>query len=579
VTASFGGVERDFSGSRILWFPQDPRFDAGSFATGGPAVASKAAWLARGLWLQSKRGENAVVAASWQKSIPNGPQDRVAGSLSLQLKQNRDWKNLIKPGDGLACFMSSLRGDGKQVETFLGLAFVDSVDEGRAPDQQSGAMIEVASISAQDIGKVLDETSVVYDPAFAISENNFYTEKFISRMGQSFGLSPPEMILTLVDIFFNAAATRDDNISEFIRGQWRFPGAEDVPIASLIDFERFVQVPLYGYNVPNSLPFSDAGNVWSMLSAYSNACVNEMFVDVRDLDQAAAASMKYQEDLAANFVDPTDVQDQRAVRSEVARHFRDLRRGFAAADAAPSTYTTIVTPPEETAIALVFRQRPYDTGSFFALPCSTIDESEIVQSNFSRSMQGARNFFRFSSTPVIPPYLQEALFGIVVNKESIARFGLRRQEIESIYVLGDSKGAFEYDRGKQGNVGFEAAFQFYVDLVATWNAFNERMLGGSALLHFRPDIRIGTRVAIRRRKPSGRVEVLNFYVQNVRHSFVYLPGQSSTALTLTRGFDKEAGGPESATYWTADRMDLKIKNPFERRVDSGFVEASAGRLP
>lgn len=593
-------VRRDYSGCDVLWFSANQSYDPGSFVENAPPllrgvrgqVASAGAWLSSGTWLSSARtGGSDVIACTWTKTIDG----RAAGICVLTLKKGRAWDTLVRPGDALVLFMSSTAGTETRTSTFISIVFVDRVEEGRAVDG-TGATVETVLISARDVGKIFEETSTVFDPAFAQLDQPFYTIEFVRALGDRKGLSPMEMVLNAIDILYNHGRSR----SKYVEMQWRFPGAEQLPIVSLIDFANFVQAPMFGYCLPHQLDLAAAGNVWTLLTGYANDVVNEMFVDVRDVDDASLESMDYQSLLAANFVDSDDARSQIDLKYAVNVRFSGLASGnqptrgilttigSAAEDPAflaaltgedpvraailgrriPQTAGRVVPSKKASTLAFVMRQYPYDTGSFFKLPGSVIDETEVIQSNLGHALHNVFNFFRLSSNPTIPKIAQEIQLGIFVNPKSIARFGLRRKDFETQYILRNHAAAINWDRGKEVSAYlFQAAYDYYVELVSTWNAFNERFLEGTIVCHFRPDVRVGTKLELVRRTTAGETYSIYAYVQAVRHSFVFEPGRSQTSLTLVRGIDtRNAPAPEANIWWTSERRWLPVEDPYEKFI-------------
>lgn len=586
---SDGPVRYDFSGCDVVWFAQKEHdfgsFVAEDFAGTTPAFQNAGSFLRSSRWVKSGGRQSDVIAASWAKSI----EGQASGVFMMQLKQDVvDWKTIMRAGDALLVFMSNLDAAGKTVVTLLSLVFVDRVAEGVTVDG-SGATVRVTTVSARDVGKIFEASATVSDPAFLTADQIFYAQAFYQRLSETTSLSPTELVLNLIDILYTpppaTLAGVFETRSDLVAAQWRFPGNEDVPIVSLLDVSTFVQAPTFGYWDVGGFPFAESGSPWSLLTQYQNADVNEMFFDVRDVTPEALASIKYQEDLASNFVDAADAARQKSEKKRVWNNLLALgdpnRHTFRFGD--DSLGNTIPAGSQEAAfaqpriniqgvapasIALVFRQRPYDTGSFFKLPVHYVDEREVVSDEYGVSDHSVLNFFRLSAS-TLPPQLQEQMFGIVVNKASIARAGLRRKEIRTLFPFATSQLALDYRAGSQNDVAFAQIYEYYVFLCSTWYAFNEHLLEGPISLHFRPDIRVGNRLDLLRRDASGRPYSLHFYIQSVRHTFAYDPSGSRTQLTLTRGIDSRTipHNPAANLYWTDRGRFLPVKDPFDLYVN------------
>lgn len=551
-------VRRDFSGCEILWFSANPSADPGSFLDEAPELPSLGSFMSSGTWLRGRYGSD-VIAASWQKSV----EGMASGILVIQLKQNSAWGKKIQPGDGLLVFMSSTSGGSALKTTFVSLVFVDRVEPGRVVDGR-GATVVTVSVSARDAGKIFEETATVSDPSFTLHDVSFFTKAQVERFRHKIGLSPPEMVLNILDILYSPGR------SKYVDMQWRFPGAEVVPIVSLVDVSTFVQTPIFGFCPAQIVDYVGAGNVWALMKAYSNDVVNELFVDVRDLDDQSLAHTHYQEDLAFGFMnDDADAFDAINWKLEVSNRLFLLGKGVLSSRVTGGQATSSQSSNKST-IALVMRQKPYDTISFRNLPTFTLDETEIVAQNTGRAYHNVYNFFRFSSPPILPQQLQEFQFGIMVNPKSIMRFGLRRCEIESQYIFASKRLTQALDQGSMQTISFSAAYEYYVNLLATWNAFNERLDEGTITCRFRPDIRVGTRLIVVRHLASGQNEETEYYVSALKHSFMYEEGSSNTVLQVTRGVNYADNGPEATLYWTDQGRYLKREQPYEVLRESGF---------
>lgn len=567
-------IHRDFSECDVLWFSANEAFDPGSFVEGHVPAASTGKWVASGRWLYSGKGQNDVVSCSWQKVVEG---DDTTGVCMMMLKSNKGWEDLIQPGDALLVFMTSYAGTNKKKTVLESIVFVDSVG---APEAvANGAEVKTVMVSARDATKIFAESSTVFDAAFVITDQLFYKPAFLERQGGKFGLSPLEMVMNIVNIFYNALTDSiSTNISEMVRLQWRFPGAEQIPIVSLIDFSTFVQAPLYGYCAPAPIDMTEAGNLLTLIRSFANDCINEIFFDVRDLTPDAKASIAYQEEINSPFVFPDDVIEQKRVRQKVASDIAALGTGFVSSESDQdivSSAGVVVTSNGERSnaatLAMVFRQRPYDTNSFMKLPFSVIDETEISQFSPTRSYQNVHNFFRVDSAPTLPRLIQEATFGIKVNPKSISRFGLRRRDLQTRYPFATRQESKDWNIGKNTKPDFDSTFFYYIDLVSAWEAFNERYVEGSMAAIFRPDVRVGTRLQVNYRR-RGKAKTLHFYVQGVRHNFFETPGASQSIFTLVRGINMDdVTAPETGVEWTSKGSSYREgTSPYEVFRTDGF---------
>ncbi len=479
---------------------------------------SGAAWLGE--------DDSDVMTCSWSKDVDGG-----VGTLGIQLKPRTRYLETVLPGDLLFIFMSD-SGDYDPTNRFAGthvtVVIVDRVAESTSVQQQ--ATVDVVSISARDLTVVLSESSTVFDQAFTQIENAAYTGDFIGRLFEEkkqLALSPLENVLILLLLLYDAESTG----SALASLQWKLSASSDGSspdqLISLIDVVTYVQNPLPFYAIAEPPGIVQAGNVWSLLESYANPLVNEFFVDVRDVSSQerqfrtlTAASTK------TKFFDgnPVDVANQdatvQAILDSSAFRQSSTRSEGGATVPRSSDGTSVV--------ALVMRQRPYDSDSFNALPFSEVDETEVETSDLARSSHDVFNWFRVRF-PGLDVKLQELVAGIRMIPQSVAKFGFRRMEAETRYMFASADASNTFSQGST-KTDFGDVFRKYIDLLSQWYGQNEFWYAGPLTMRLKPSIRAGTRFRLTRRGL-----VYDFYVQSVHHSFSKDPGASRSTFTLTRG--------------------------------------------
>ena len=466
---------------------------------------SKSGWLA-------SDGHSDVFTCSFNKDTQSA-----VGVFSFVMRAETRYINVLQPGDLFFIFMSSVAPSQDSPSTLVTVGIADRVTESR--QASDGATTNVLTVIGKDFGKILLETQTVFDPAFAQFEQTFFTETFFEKMndasGGSIGQSSIEMVYSILDLYFNEKATKNQ-VTEL---QWRYPGNNSVGLASLINLRDFVQAPLYGYTDQIDLQITSAPNVHSLCESFCNRVLNEFFIDVRDYTQQEREFLKHQEALVSAFVPADDAQRQ-----------RNKRDGVDEAIFGPS-----FEKESKSTIALVYRQLPYDSEAFYKLPTHYVKETEVIGDiTFGKSSQEAYNFIRLR-IPVLPVETQEFTYGIRINPGSIASFGLKRLELETMYGFPDSLLGEGLVEGEAHQDQFISVYEYYTGIASVWNACNEHLLSGSITLRFRPEIRVGTRLSFSFTPVGGKLEILDFYIQSVSHSFNYEPGTSRTTLILVRG--------------------------------------------
>lgn len=502
-----------------------------------------------GSWL-AFAGKSDVYSCEWSKDTTSP-----VGVLTIHLFPNQDYAEMIQAGDLLIPFMGY--AEGKRDDFLITVAIVDSVTETRQATEE-GVTQETVTVSARDLGKVLLGTSTVLDPAFVENvqvQNTFFNVDLYEALSQTWVGSPVERVLQILNVFYNG----QDTNSQIISDQWKFPGTNS-PLFSLIDIKTFVQAPMFGYCLPDVVDTAAAGNVWHLIDSMANRVINEMFFDVRDLGGAGADAIRHLEEVTKGFLSEEDAAQQQQTRDSISSDFtppdmsdKDMQQLYKLSRGQP-------------VFALVFRQMPYDTDTFMKLPVVEVDSTEVFHTTISKSDHDVFNLFRIR-TPSLPQLVQEIVYGLKVNRKSLQKYGLRRYEGETIFPLASKQLALDFESGTNPiNSLAPAVYAYYIGLLSTWHAYNERMYSGTMELRFRPDIRVGTRLRFtrwRHGKGTGIVRTItNYYVQGVHHSFHYGEGQSRTSVTLVRGVREREGntvsnGPEANLKWTSNGSQLK----------------------
>lgn len=515
-------------------------------------------------------GESDIAGASWNKDT-----ESPAGVFSLTLYPRKPYNNMISPEDVLLVYGC---GDKSTEETLIALVSVDAINESRQATS-SGATTVRFSVQARDLGKMLMETPTVYDSAFG----GLVMRQFYSQFVQAFTLGiaqggPSLVVQTILAIFFSLrqnfvtrAVGQAINPFQLQTEQldrmsltatpmrmWTFPGDPSRSLFSFIDTSSFVQTPMVGAMLAPATLLQDASNLWQLCEMYSNRVVNEFFIDTRDLVAGYDAAHKrtgfFAKKFLATFGDDSVDQEQDA---------QTLSDAMSLSEVSASDFEPIEAETKGSVIALVHRQLPYDTYSFYALPTTIVYETEVFQNQTGKSSHDVQNMFRIRFPGMVEGVTQDLQFGVVLNRKSVEKHGLRRYEGESIYPWTNVKQATA--EGRDIIKSYLPTFEFYRSLVTTWFAYNERLVSGSMTLRFRPDIRCGTRLTFVK-KVNSYLHVTDFYVQRVSHTYSPNAGQSRTSVDLVRGIERDGlrvePHQESHLLWS-DKGGSLDPNPYE----------------
>lgn len=523
-------------------------------------------------------GDSDVAQMSWTKDT-----ESPAGVLSLLLFPRRDYARMIKPEDVIIVYG---RGDKYKPETMIAMTSVDTVRMSRVVDG-TGATVERVNVTARDLGKVLMETPTVYDSAFGGKTMLTFFSQFVKAFTEGFAQGGPSVVVqTMLAIFFSLRqnfvtlatgaaqpSTDEPSLQSGPLRSWRFPGSKNISLFSFLDTASFVQTPMVGALVADASLLQNGGNLWALCDMYANRIVNEFFIDTRDLvdgyDSAHKRAGYFAQQYLSQFGD--DGTDQMTQVESLRRTMTLAPEIFDHSNNKPELLNTIAAndfnqAPQSgngagSVVAVVHRQYPYDTFSFYMLPTTVIYETEVFDVSLDRGSHDILNFFRIRFPGLVEGVAQDLQFGVTINRISCEHHGIRRYEGESIYPFVN-----ELTDGQGSISSFQPTFDYYMGLVTAWYAYNERLLAGTITMRFRPDIRVGTRLTFVYTR-RGQIQVSDFYIQRVSHTYSPQPNQSRTTVELVRGVERELAqsvgdSPETHLYWTNQGRSLD-PDPFE----------------
>jgi hypothetical protein len=509
--------------------------------------------------------ENDVTSCSWHKDL-----ESPMGVLQIGIKPRAEYMSILAPGDLLFVFMDDA-GDYSVANRFNGtlitIAVIDRV--GNPTMVANGATTTWINVNARDLGVILAETSTVFDQAFFKTEKMFFDGNYIAALFKEkrAAASPSENIMALMQLLFDYSTKSRSTLTKL---QWQFRHTGDattiVPLISLLDITSFVQVPMTGYTQPDTTGMLQSGNIWSFLESYANRSVNEFFVDVRDFTKQENALKTRLTTMSTKTVTPADIALQVAHANAVL-----TTPVFGAGAALRAEQAKRASG--DSVMALVLRQRPYDTETFRLLPTTVIDETEVENDDTAISSHSVLNWFRVRF-PTQNAELQEYVEGVYVNNESVARFGFRFMDAETRYMFLSSKLAEDFKPGQHSDY-LNDVLKLYTSLFATWFAANDLMRDGTITMRFRPSIRCGTRIVLH--KPSFN-KTYEYYVQGVQHSWSNDPGASRTVLTVTRGVDSASTGIENQLFWDGKESHMP-STVYSKVTQAGFNPPKAGSKP
>lgn len=503
------------------------------------------------------RGVNDVLSWSWHKRVST------TGVLRVTLRPSRNYSEILSSGDLLYVLTSNVYGaDGRMS---LCLCLIDSVHENVVGESNGSTLINY-EVNARDFTKILLNTKTVINPAFlqvnAVSQVMFNSALYETLTKTRSG-SPCEMVLSVLDVFYNGEGVSAD----LVRKQWQT--TDGVSLWSLVDLKNFVQAPMFGYNVPNPLDPGAFGCVWDMVRSLANSVVNEFFIDTRELDSDQTLAIRHAEDVVSSFLLADDVASQRATRQ---------RKGSVFGDNTNISDNLSNVAIKRSVVALVHRQYPYDRDAFDALPECTVTAEETYTLNFTKSDDDVRNQFKIR-TPSLPQLEQEYLYGLVINQKSQQLYGICEYDGETLYPFTSSSMSLNYVTNNKDMSIPVAAYDYYVNLLSVWHAYNERMLSGTWSGVYKPNIRVGMRLRVvtetdQHLRAGVKQRVFQAYVEGVSHSGTEQQGSATSTVNFVRGIftsdDAKSDKYENALYWRSSGPVLR-NNPYVIFKDTQFT--------
>lgn len=356
----------------------------------------------------------------------------------LSTKANMDYCASVSPGDWVIIYMGKKTGPHIEKSNIKMLGIVERVYLEEIDNPQTGTPSQTYVISGKDFGKVF-ETQLFSSPIMdSKTAETYYGADFLSNSlkavaGAKGTRSPDDIMKALVSFFYGGTYASSNKEHEL----WYVPPSlaayfginiqtkTKPSFLDIFDYQSLVGLQggndavkgkLPGQIVVRSLPTS--GNIWQVMSYYSNAAINELFCDL---------------EFTSKGIKP----------------------------------------------ALVFRQLPYSVASGNLKIANPMSESErtflhaLRRTSFNSSLLKKKaiskaDVERINHIVVIPkmdtPYPQA--YKSTINPTSVQQFGLRSLVVETAYAATDQQ-------------SFDAYCNNCVDLLTEWFFNSEDYYSGS----------------------------------------------------------------------------------------------------
>lgn len=223
-------------------------------------------------------------AISKDKSSP-------ADSFQITLKPNKNYGNLIRPGDWVILYLDDIKNiDVKNLKGVKCIGNVDRVAKS-VVTLQNGDLVTTYNIHGSGWGKFFEVTEMFYNP-FAPQE---FKEIFTIGIGFNFTGTPQDFVNKYLDVYFGDAKKQNLENTLFLtlippKLFQALKIDDDNKDRSKNSAVSFNDVMLRKFNDNTKEGFSNfrsisrlmSGSLWNTLKQCCNTMLNEMYTDVRN---------------------------------------------------------------------------------------------------------------------------------------------------------------------------------------------------------------------------------------------------------------------------------------------------------
>jgi hypothetical protein len=238
-----------------------------------------------------------------------------SGNFEITLFPTINWKNFISPGDWIAIYFYNSKREAPTLSlakmpeqpfqnfnplslTTDNISMVGNVDRialTKERDDKTDKIITRYHIIGRDIGKVLEDTDIFFNPYCMQFQNGNAINVYMDNMATAKAGTPAEHVQGYTGVFLNGKPfnlsdtwSGDVNLSIAPFKQWHIPtemvalfatsiGATTRPTA--LDIMTMSLADLSGYSPRATFDSESGGALWDLLVRVSNPVVNELWVD------------------------------------------------------------------------------------------------------------------------------------------------------------------------------------------------------------------------------------------------------------------------------------------------------------
>lgn len=398
-------------------------------------------------------------------------------------------------------------------------------------------------IEVLESGKIDDDTNAKLDRLFSKSEKQNFIDQFSTNEGASDKIKERFAIaIRLSQLGFDPNSSADITTGASVDATTLGPGH----LLDLIDF-TFVEHLAIDGSIVSAPIWTQQGSVWSLMNAYSNNIVNELFMDLRPLGKL---------DSEFQFVDGG------YVRSADEHHNPDIHdygvRFVPALIMREYPFSTVQAIKTEGAQVLgkpvglvtfgaVFCLQPNVPGRRVAslktlndylyeknpslnatkhLDVAVISVQDIISENIGRSDSDVVNLLEVYSDGFMGNHMKFTTQDVqpLSIPISVARHGLRVRTYNTRFARFSKKHSTQQGVDSSGTRRKIVRWALMLD---HWYQHNIEYLNGTMTTRSFPEIRVGFRLDVAERNES-------YYVESVSHTWSY-PDGMKTSFQLSRG--------------------------------------------
>lgn len=442
---------------------------------------------------------NQVLSISTQKTL-----DAPAGTLSMTLAGGKWFSSqLIKSNDLVVIQMGYKTIKGESLSSVM----VGLVDRVRRTRDVDGGM--ATSITGRDFGKILIKSNLKFYPQIGGNKIADSEKFFLTNEGW----------LTLMSYFTNENIMKGtpavilDNIMRFILPKlnsvnWTVwdekkakPVAKKVDVTNILRY-NFAKVDMFLPMIFTADQYE--GSLWNLMERAAIKPFTELFVDVRDPDEAWNKGNK-----------PRVVNETIEEASDAAKAKFPKGKGY-------YPYPRFPFGKDNGVVSVFLRNTPFDKSAWDKLVAHEVTASDVIEEDLSFSDDEHYNLFWAGTTinplgfdlkNVVPP---------LMNEKNVSRYGLSPLEVQI-------EGLSIDESNETGTTLLEGMSKTYTAKLKSWFENNHLFLNGTMTVRGKGNYRIGQRL-----QASGIMK--EFYIESVTQSFNVFEGWTTT-LSLTRGKD------------------------------------------